>query len=88
MKSQDILILLKLVSLQKQVIDFVDLKDKCSARALADSRGVSKTEVNASINRSINAGLAMKDRLHGYPKANVRALYLKFRSSNPGKFFA
>jgi len=65
MKSQDILILLKLVSLQQPVKDKTILREQCSARALASTLGVSKTEVNASINRSIDAGLAVKDRKFG-----------------------
>ena len=78
MKSQDILILLKLVSLQQEAKQSGDsvrfLVEHCSARALESSLGVSKTEVNASINRSIEAGLALKDRKHGYPKTNIRGL--------------
>lgn len=74
MKSQDILILLKLVSLQQQNSDTAELKEQTSVRALAAAVGVGKTEVNSSINRSINAGLALKDRKHSYPKANSNAL--------------
>lgn len=74
MKSQDILILLKLASLQQQENDPAVLREQSSARALESSLGVSKSEVSASINRSIKAGLAMKDRKYGYPKANITAL--------------
>jgi len=73
MKSQDILILLKLVCLKQQLID-EELREQSSVRALEAALGVSKTEVNASINRSIEAGLAIKDRKIGYPKPNVNAL--------------
>lgn len=74
MKSQDILILLKLACLQQQEGDPAALREQCSARALESLLGVSKSEVNASINRSIKAGLAMKDRKLGHPKANITAL--------------
>lgn len=77
MKSQDILILLKLVSLQqlaKQAGNEAGLREQCSARSLEAALGVSKSEVNASINRSIEAGLALKDRKLAYPRANINAL--------------
>jgi hypothetical protein len=82
MRSQDIVILLKLVSLQKDFIEMKEhfdstahLNDIFSARALETSLGISKTEVNASINRSINSGLAVLDRINNYPKPNRQALY-------------
>ena len=67
MKSQDIVILLKLVSLQKQndphghphLEDGVSVNHfgACySMRGLSEALGISKTEVNASINRSIEIG--------------------------------
>jgi len=108
MKSQDVFILLKLVSLQQreaaaashmdygvsdrnwegwddngwdseeayyrpylQASSFADLY---TARGLAAELGVSKTEVNASINRMVSVGLAIHDRATKYPKANTRAL--------------
>lgn len=80
MKSQDILILLKLISLQQQALEADQLKEQSSARALESSLGISKSEANASINRSIEAGLAHRDRKLDYPKANVSAL-LEFLSS-------
>ncbi len=74
MKAQDILILFKLVSLQQQEKEPAKLKVRSSARSLERELGVSKSEVNASINRSIKAGLALKDRKYEYPKANIAAL--------------
>ena len=70
MKSQDIVILLKLVSLQErdeqgfpEPLDASrSREDAYSARGLEASLGISKSEVNASINRSLASGLAMKDR--------------------------
>ena len=78
MKSQDIVVLLKLASLQDQ-------EDQTSPEAFrADSPyavrnleallGISKTEINASIKRSLSSGLAVKDRDTGRPKTNRQAL--------------
>lgn len=79
MKSQDIYILLKLVCMQQDSSNLLslgteDFGDQYSARALSAVLGVSKTEVNASIRRSIDVGMAKKDRESGYPKANKKAL--------------
>ena len=82
MKSQDIVILLKLVSLQDQEgqepIASLEgqsrREDAYSARGLEASLGISKTEVNASINRSIASGLAFKDREFRRAKPNRRNL--------------
>jgi len=104
MKSQDILILLKLVCLDRQAENYkenmqlpskahvhgwegwlegdesvVDLDspvlvDAYSSRGLEASTGVSKTEVNASLKRSYNIGMAKIDRKSKLPKANVSAL--------------
>jgi len=83
MKSQDIVILLKLISLRQQERDpngsarsrgyFPD--DPYSVRALEDALGISKSEINNSLNRSINSGLAIKDREQSQPKANVKAVF-------------
>ncbi len=105
MKSQDIFILLKLISLEQQAdlynsrkdvlyndgkhrregwkiedqpinlpADNSVLADACSSRGLEASTGVSKSEVNASINRSIAIGMARLDRKSKLPKANANAL--------------
>ncbi|WP_299048850.1 hypothetical protein [uncultured Tateyamaria sp.] len=82
MKSQDIVVLLKLVSLQEQEKmarsgdnDWLSPREEpFSARGLAASLGISKSEVNASINRSIGSGLAIKDRELGRAKPNRRDL--------------
>lgn len=64
MKSQDIFILLKLISMAKSptnhVADSAAGKNETSARRLAQLTGVGKTEVNASINRSVDVGLAKR----------------------------
>ncbi len=71
MKSQDILILLKLVSLhhggKTQPEDF-------SVRAIAGATGISKTEVSASLNRSIDVGLAKYERKSQLPITNSKVL--------------
>jgi len=105
MKSQDIFILLKLVSLDHQARDYLEngkvhpakgyvydwqgweldeellaqeleqsLLEVYSNRGLEASTGVSKSEVNVSLKRSISVGLAKLDRKNNFPKANVRAL--------------
>ncbi len=83
MKSQDIVVLLKLVSLQEQEkrSEFDSSKssspreDLYSARGLEALLGISKSEVNASINRSYASGLAVKDRNFGRAIPNRRDLY-------------
>lgn len=71
MKSQDILILLKLISLHHR--DKVQAED-FSVRALAAATGISKTEINASLKRSIDISLAKRDRKSQLPMANSKAL--------------
>jgi len=81
MKSQDIVVLLKLVSLQEQEeatsgqFERNPLENPHSVRSLESLLGISKTEVNASIKRSLSSGLAIKDRDTGYAKSNRRSLY-------------
>ena len=105
MKSQDIFILLKLISLDQQIkqdkenikqfskvggnawvgwnlnesperyeMQQTVIADAYSNRALEASTGVSKSEVNASIKRSIAVGLAKLDRQTRKPKVNITAL--------------
>ena len=76
MKSQDIVILLKLVSLEDQ-IKHVHLEEPTSSdpfalRSLEGALGISKTEISASLQRSFAAGLAFRsgDR----PRVNRRNL--------------
>ncbi|OAF04024.1 hypothetical protein AYJ54_24530 [Bradyrhizobium centrolobii] len=82
MKSQDVVILLKLVSLEHEEREGgghpqrsdVHREDPFSVRGLEASLGISKTEVNASIKRSVSSGLAIKDRHSGRPRPNRRNL--------------
>jgi len=83
MKSQDIVILLKLISLQQQECDphvsvssrdnFAD--DPFSVRSLANALGISKSEINNSLKRSIYSGLAVRSRDRSQPKANIKAVF-------------
>src|SRR5690606_9718455 len=48
--------------------------DPYSVRGLEAALGISKTEVSASLNRSIASGIAIKDRKSGRPKPSRRQL--------------
>lgn len=109
MKSQDIMLLLKLISLQQQEnksrLNYLIEKDvpiawegweieeentvfrrelsllvptafaaRYTARGLESETGISKTEVNLSLKRSIKVGLAKLDRKTKLPRVNVKAL--------------
>lgn len=75
-KSQDIVILLKLVSLEDQIrqgyLDESVSSDPFALRSLEGALGISKTEIGASLRRSIAATLAVKS--HDRPKVNRRNL--------------
>jgi hypothetical protein len=72
MKSQDIVILLKLVSLEDQVGQGCAGTDPFALRSLESALGISKTEIGASLRRSIVATLAI--RSNDRPKVNRRKL--------------
>ena len=83
MKSQDVVVLLKLASLEdgEQEIGqrparygVATGEDPYSVRGLEAALGISKTEVSASIKRSLGSGLAIKDRKSGRPKPSRRQL--------------
>lgn len=71
MKSQDILLLLKLVSLEHKA----QAPDAFSMRALEESVGISKSEVSSALQRCYQTGLAKPQRETGSPRANTKALY-------------
>jgi biotin operon repressor len=82
MKSQDVVVLLKLVSLEQEKekggahpAAASRHGDPYSVRGLESALGISKTEVNASIKRCVSSGLAVKDRASGRAKPNRRNLY-------------
>lgn len=78
MKSQDIYILIKLVCLEQSNTPASAQSDeqdsRYSVRGLSAASGVSKSEVSASLRRSIEVGMAMQERKSGYLKANKQAL--------------
>lgn len=80
MKSQDIVILLKLVSLNQENPNDIYhpynsyTQEQYSVRSLGQSLGISKTAVNDSINRSLNSGLAIRVRNFEHSKTNNKAL--------------
>lgn len=81
-KGQDIVVLLKLASLEQQWEGphAGDARwghqgeDPYSVRSLEKQLGISKTEVNASIQRSVASGLALRDRSDGRLRPNLRYL--------------
>jgi hypothetical protein len=77
MKAQDILLLLKLVSICRQAQELLDTTSfgaRLTARGLASETGVSKSGVSLSLNRSIKVGLAKLDRKTDLPHVNTKAL--------------
>lgn len=72
MKSQDILLLLKLLSMEKSEAD--GLEADYSVRQLEALTGISKSELSAALNRCIRVGLAARDRQTNSPRVNRKAL--------------
>ena len=71
MKSQDIVILLKLLSMEKQEkseglssMDVLTGADPYALRSLEASLGISKSEISASLKRSTTSGLVMRESSH------------------------
>lgn len=75
-KSQDIVILLKLESLEAQIrqssLEGMLQSDPFALRNMESALGISKTEISASLQRSVAAGLALKT--NDRPKVNRRNL--------------
>jgi hypothetical protein len=83
MKPQDILLLLKIVTLERpgQMPGVAGVReappvmaDAFSVRALGEATGISKSEVSAALRRCIYAGLARVDHETGRPSANTYGL--------------
>lgn len=83
MKPQDIVLLLKLVTLERPglvpgvagVREMPPIADDAfSVRGLGDATGISKSEVSAALRRCIYAGLARVDHETGQPSANTYGL--------------
>lgn len=72
MKSQDIVLLLKLLSLEKSA-DAAS-SDRYALRQLEQVTGISKSELSAALNRCLAVGLAARDRHTSLPKVNRKAL--------------
>ena len=76
-KGQDIVILLKLASLQNDDGLYADdsaSSDRYSVRNLEMELGISKSEVNASIQRSLGSGLARRSHASNHPQPHRRNL--------------
>ena len=72
MKGQDILILLKIISLNESE---VESPAQYTVRSLAECTGVSKSEISAAVNRCIFAGLAKLKNTRGDVLVNRKGLY-------------
>lgn len=77
-KSQDVVILLKLVSLEhdRRGLSAAGEEQRHKPHTVRDLEmqlGISKTEVNSSIRRSLASGLAIRDRQDGRPLPNGRS---------------
>ena len=70
MKSQDILLLLKLLSIEESGLEGADY----SVRQLEAVTGISKSELSAALNRCLRVGLAARDRQTNAPRVNRKAL--------------
>ena len=76
-KGQDVVVLLKLASIEDQAErSSARLEESAYAvRNLEAVLGISKTEVNAAIQRSIGSGLAIRDPSDGHPRPHRRHLH-------------
>lgn len=84
MKSQDLVVLLKLASLEETAsLPATAVPDRrhalddaaYSVRNLEALLGISKTEIGASIKRSLFSGLAIRNHATGRPSPNRHALF-------------
>lgn len=74
-KSQDLGLLLKLVSLRKQEHTAVVETAAYTVRNLEVETGIGKSQVSNSLRRCFAVGLAKKDRKSGVPRVNSKNLY-------------
>ncbi len=79
MKSQDIGLLLKLISMQRREVgldgNVQELAQHYSVRALASETGISKSQISLALQRCFDVGLAKRDREHGIPRTNSKGLF-------------
>ena len=75
MKSHDIVLLLKLISLhnQENAINSAVSASSYTVRGLEEETGISKSEVSNSLNRCSKVGLVKADRTSNIPRSNVKA---------------
>ena len=74
MKSQDIVLLLKLVSLHSTNSSKDIGESLFSVRSLEAETGISKSQISLSLKRMYSVGLAKIDRESQLPKTNTKAL--------------
>jgi len=75
-KSQDLGLLLKLVSLRKQeTTEGVVDTSAYTVRNLELETGIGKSQVSNSLRRCFEVGLAKKDRHSGVPRVNTKSLF-------------
>ena len=74
MKSQDVLLMLKLMSFELDE-SASQCAERYSVRSLADSTGVSKSEVANAWQRCVAVGLLKSDRITGLPILNRDGLF-------------
>jgi hypothetical protein len=75
-KSQDLGLLLKLVSLRKQeTTEGVVDTSAYTVRNLELETGIGKSQVSNSLRRCFDVGLAKKDRNSGIPRVNTKRLF-------------
>jgi len=82
MKSQDVVVLFKLISLRqrenyprsRRALEHYNASEQYSVRSLADALGISKSEISNSINRSLYSGIASKSWEDQRLKVNEKAL--------------
>lgn len=72
MKSQDIVLLLKLLSLENS--PEAARGERYALRQLEDNTGISKSELSSALNRCLAVALAARDRQTGLPRVNRQAL--------------
>lgn len=73
-KSQDLGLLLKLLSLQKQEALGHSDTTTYTVRNLEAATGIGKSQISNSLRRCFDVGLAKKDRKSGVPRVNTRSL--------------
>lgn len=75
-KSQDLGLLLKLVSLRQQEATEGGVDTSAyTVRSLESETGIGKSQISNSLRRCFEVGLAKKDRHSGVPRVNTKSLF-------------